>query len=262
MGKRASKRGRPTTGQRPALSLRLPLGWSRQIARIGRETGHSNSKVARALIGSALAARKIGGSDGIEIVDTETARSFVELWHYSGILPTGRNVCFGWFIESELYAVAVYGDGINQIQHRYLAKVTGLPVKRSNLFELRRLCRSEPPREGSHLSQFIAGCHRILKRDHGIRFIVSFSDPAHNGFKKRRRDVAYASGGIYAAANFKHLGKTDGERHVVDSKGRLQHRRRPYHLARRGAVSIAEARALLRLKPQRTRRKDRWFLAL
>jgi hypothetical protein len=122
MGKRASKRGRPATGERPALSLRLPLGWSRQIARIGRETGRSNSKVARALIGSALAVRKIGGSDGIEIVDTETVRSFVELWHYSGVLPTGRNVCFGWFIGSELYAIAVYGDGINQIQHRYLQR--------------------------------------------------------------------------------------------------------------------------------------------
>jgi hypothetical protein len=108
------------------------------------------------------------------------------------VLPTGRNVCFGWFIETELYAVAVYGDGINQIQHRYLARLTGLPVKRGNLFELRRLFRSEPPRESFPLSQFIAGSHRILKRDHGIRFIVSFSDPAHNGFKKRCRDVAYA----------------------------------------------------------------------
>ena len=94
MGKRASKRGRPATGQRPALSLRLPLGWSRQIARIGRETGQSNSKVARALIGSALAVRKIKGSNGIEHIEIATARSFIELWHYSGVLPNGRNVCF------------------------------------------------------------------------------------------------------------------------------------------------------------------------
>lgn len=92
-------------------------------------------------------------------------------------------------------------------------------MKLGNLFELRHLCRSEPPREGFPFSKFIAGCHRILKRDHGIRFIVSFSDPAHNGFKKRRRGVPYASGGIYAAANFKHLVKTDTERHVFDNKG-------------------------------------------
>jgi hypothetical protein len=88
------------------------------------------------LIGSALAARKIMGSDGIEIVDTETARSFVELWHYSGVLPTGRNVCFGWFIGSELYAIAMASI---KSQHRYLAKVTGLPVNRGNLFVLKPL---------------------------------------------------------------------------------------------------------------------------
>ena len=33
-----------------------------------------------------------------------------------------------------------------------------------------------------------------------------------------------ASGGIYAAVNFKHLGKTDGERHVVDGKGPISRR--------------------------------------
>lgn len=255
MGKRPSKRGRPATGQRPALSLRLPLGWARQIARIGRETGHSPSKVARALIGASLAARKITGTDnGVQIIDSETARAFIELWHYSGVLPTGRNVCFGWFIEGELYGVAVYGDGVNQIQHDYLARVTGLPVERRNLFELRRLCRLEPARDGYQLSRFIAICHRILKRDHGIRFIVSFSDPAHNGFKGKRRK-SYSSGGIYAAANFKHLGKTGTERHVKDSSGRLHHRRKVYHARRRGTDTPE-------LRVQRTRGKDRWFLAL
>ena len=33
---------------------------------------------------------------------------------------------------------------------------------------------------------------------------------------------SYASGGIYAAVNFKHLGKTEGERHVLDHKGQFR----------------------------------------
>jgi hypothetical protein len=245
------------------LSLRLPLGWSRQIARIGRETGKSNSKVARALIGAALAARsRMKGTSGIEIVDIETARSFIELWHYSGVLPTGRNVCFGWFVEGQLYAVACYGTGTNQIQHDYLARVTGLPVKRSNLFELRRLCRIEPVHQECQLSQFIAGCHRILKRDHGILFVVSFSDPAHNRFKAKRKGIPYESGGIYAASNFKHLGRTQSERHVVDGRGRMQHRRKPYHFKHQMKITMAEAREKLGLRLQRARGKDRWFIAL
>ena len=274
MGKR-NKRGRPATGQAPAIAIRLPSGWLKQIDRLGAATDQTRSKVARALIGAALAARKVksGLETKIERIDIETARAFAELWHYTGNLPQGRNVCFGWFVEGELYAVACYGDGINQIQHEYLSRVTGLPIKRKTLFELRRLCRTEPARDGFPLSKFIAGCHRLLKQEHGIRFIVSFSDPAYNRFKKRRKGVPYESGGIYAASNFKHLGKTRAEWHVIDGKGKIQHHRKPYHFMfqtngddrkkwKRGAITIAEARKRLGLKLQRTRAKDRWFLDL
>jgi hypothetical protein len=82
--------------------------------------------------------------------------------------PCVDQLCVGgWFAEGELYAVAMYVNGINQIQNDYLARVTGLSVKRSDLFEL----------------PSVSDC-------------VSFSDPANNGFKKRHRGVAYASGGI------------------------------------------------------------------
>jgi hypothetical protein len=256
-----AKIGRPSTGQRPAIAVRLPPGWLKQIARIGRETGESNSKIVRALIGSALAARKAVGSNGIERIDTETARSFVELWHYSGNVPSGKNVCFGWFVESELYAVAIYGIGVNQAQHTFLAHLTGLPVTRKNLFELRRLCRVEPARDGLQLTQFIAACHRILKREHGIRYVVSFSDPAHNGFKGKR-SKAYASGGVYAAANFKHIGRTNGETHTIGRDGRMEHRRKAYRYKQRMGGTTAQAREKLGLRTQRTRGKDRWLIDL
>jgi hypothetical protein len=205
MGKRATKRGRPATGQAPAVSLRLPNGWIRQIDRTVRTTGKSRSIVARALIGAALASRKVKSvtATAVDEIDLETARHFTELWHYSGTIPKGRNIFFGWFVEGGLYAVANYGIGINQVQHKFLAHLTGLPVTRRNLFELKRLCRVDPAREGYQLSQFIATCHRILKRKHGIRFVVSFSDPAHNRFKQgRRKGVAYTSGGILCGLEF------------------------------------------------------------
>jgi hypothetical protein len=241
-----AKRGRPATGQAPALSIRLPLGWLRQIERMG-----DKSKVARVLIGSALAARKVHGADGVVPLDSETAKAFLELYHYTGVLPTGRNICFGWFVTGELYAVAAYGHGINQVQHSYLARVTGKPVTRRNLIELRRLARAEPARDGQQLSQFIAVCHRLLRRDHGIRFVVSFSDPAHRH-----------NGGIYRASNFEHLGKTAAEPHVIDQRGRLRSRRMPYHHAKRNGITLAEARQQLGLRVRSTVRRDRWFLDL
>jgi hypothetical protein len=232
----------------PVLNVRLPIGWVRQIERIGDRT-----TVVRAMIGSALAARNVTeGSDGVVPIDTDTARAFIELWHYSGTLPTGRNICFGWFVQGQLYAVACYGHGINHGQPQYLAKVTGKDVTSGNLIELRRLCRSEPTRDGYPLSRFIAICHRLLKRDHGVRFVVTFSDPAHGH-----------DGGIYRASNFEHLGKTRNEEaHVIDGNGRLRSRRMVRHHAKRSGTTQAEARAKLGLKVQRTVRRDRWFLDL
>jgi hypothetical protein len=252
------------------------VGWLSQINRLARDTGSRRSDVVRLLVGSALSARKIKSATGgttVAEIDLATARAFVEIWHYAGNVPGSRNVYFGWFVDRELYAVAVYGIGINQIQHKYLAEVTGLPVKRANLFELKRLCRAEPPRDGFPLSKFIAACHRVLKHQHGIRFIVSFSDPTHNRFERRRKGVPYESGGIYAASNFRWLGKTNAERHAADANGRNVHRRVAYRLMFRsngsdrekwdsGAMTIADARAKMGLRPRKTFPKDRWFIDL
>ena len=246
-----AKIGRPAVGQAPVIGVRLPIGWSRQINAIARETKTTRSKVARALIGAALAARKIKGDDGVVPIDMDVARRFVALWHYAGDVPTGKNTAFGWFIEGELYAVAVYGVGVFHNQHRFLARESELPVERGNVLELRRLCRVEPPRQGVQLSQFIAACHRILKKEHGIRFVVSFSDPArgHNG-------------GIYRASNFKHYGQTRPDSHTVDDRGRLVQRTLIAQRARRLKLSMAEVREALGLREQRTGRKDRWIIAI
>lgn len=201
----------------------------------------------------------------IEEISLALARPFIKKWHYSKRVPTGKNVFVGWFIRGRLYAVACYGIGVNGLQDRYLARVTGKPVTQANLYELKRLCRVEPRDECLPLSRFLALCHRRLKRK-GIRFIVSFSDPEHNRFP-RLKDTPYASGGVYKAANFQYLGKTNPEWHLLDREGTKRHRRYAYRYMQRqrrlgNRVSPAEARAILGVTPIRTEPKDRWFLDL
>ena len=160
----------------------------------------------------------------VQEIPLETARAFIENWHYSRKVPTGKNVFFGWYIAGVLYAVADYGIGVNPFLPKYLTKATAKAVTHSNLFELKRLCRMDPSDPRYPLTKFLSMCHKILRRDHRIRFIVSFSDPEHNRFRDQK-DVPYSSGGIYKAANFEYLGKTNAEMHVIDEQGITHHRK-------------------------------------
>lgn len=129
-------------------------------------------------------------------------------------------MCFGAFVGQELYACAVYGVGVNMAAETYLAKVTGLAVKKDNLYELKRLARIGARGESRiSLTRFLAICHRILLKEHGIQYIYSFSDPEHSH-----------DGTIYRAANFIHLGQTDKETHFKTPEGKFIHRRVPYRL--------------------------------
>ena len=187
----------------------------------------------------------------IEMIGAELAHPFIERWHYSERVPTGKNIFFGWFVGLfELYAVADYGIGINPYQSKFLSKETGESVTNSGLLELKRLCRSEPKQEGYPLTAFLARCHKLLKR-RDYEYSVSFSDPSYGH-----------NGGVYKAANFDYLGKTNAEYHVVDQDGNARHRRYPYRYARRNNVTIQEAREELGLERIKTLPKDRWFLRL
>jgi hypothetical protein len=182
-------------------------------------------------------------------ISQKEAKPFIEQWHYSKRCPTGKNIFFGAYLGDTLYAVADYGNGVNPFQAAYLARVTGLPVKKGNLMELKRLCRIEPPMDLA-LTKFLRICH-ILLRKQGVEFVVSYSDPAHNH-----------TGGIYKAANFKHLGKSAAEWHVVDKNGVLRHRLYAYRYARRNGIPLVQARHELGLERVKTVQKDRWFLTL
>jgi hypothetical protein len=185
----------------------------------------------------------------VRLIRQKEAEPFIEQWHYSKRCPTGKNTFFGAYLGDTLYAVADYGIGVNPVQAAYLARVTGLPVSKSNLMELKRLCRIEPPMS-LRLTKFLRICHLLLRKQ-GVKFVVSFSDPA-NGH----------NGGIYKAANFKHLGKSAAEWHVVDKNGVLRHRLYAFRYAKRKGIPLVQARHELELKRVKTVQKDRWFLAL
>lgn len=191
----------------------------------------------------------------IERIGHKEAKEFIERWHYSKKCPTGKNMFLGWFSGGDifyrkLYAVADYGIGVNPYQAQSLSKLTGLNVRKDTLLELKRLCRIEPKNQKLQLTQFIAGCHRMLKID-GYEHIVSFSDPEHKH-----------NGGVYKAGNFKHLGTTNAETHAVEKDGTVRHRRYYFRYARRKDITVAEARKELGLKLIKTLPKDRWFIAL
>lgn len=183
-------------------------------------------------------------------ISSKEAKPFIEKWHYSKLVPAGKNIFYGWFISGELYAVADYGIGVNTYQASFLSRETKLKVENNNLLELKRLCRSEPKLEFMPLTKFISLCHKDLKKK-GYKYIVSFSDPEHNH-----------SGGIYKASNFIHLGKTRPEIHFVDKDGGFVHRRIPRHYQKRNSVSFAEAVNILGLTRRTTAPKDRWFIKL
>ena len=190
------------------------------------------------------------------------AKPFIEKWHYSSRCPTGKNIFFGWYIDGAeygletdlfgktLYAIADYGIGVNPYQSQSLTRMTGIEIDTQKLLELKRLCRVEPKVDKLPLTMFIAKCHRILDKE-GYCYVVAFSDPAYGH-----------SGGIYKAANFKYLGKTNPETHAIEADGTLRHRRLYFRYARRNNVSVAQARQELGLSLKKTMPKDRWFIQI
>ena len=195
-------------------------------------------------------------------------KPFVIKHHYSHNCPTGKNISFGAFIDGDLYAVAIYGVGANMDGGKSLAVRTGKPVTRENHVTLKRLCRQgEKGAAQIAMTRFLSICHKMLKRE-GIRFVVSYADPTENGtIKPEPRTTKWQCGGIYAAANFKHLGQVPPERHFKDREGKFVHRRVPYRLMQRrnkagGNMNMPEAQAEMGLTPWMMEPKERWFIDL
>ena len=175
--------------------------------------------------------------DGIQHTE---AKQFVERWHYSKRMPTGKNICFGLRYAGKLYAVAVYGIGVNPYQAEYLSV--------QSVVELKRMCRREP-REEYQLSRFIRLTWKMLLRQHPYDALVAFADPAQGH-----------EGTVYKAAGFAHNGMTNAEWHVIDKDGNLRHRRFVQRTAERRGIPIGQAREDLGVTRVRVPAKHRWVL--
>ncbi len=184
---------------------------------------------------------------------------FITENHYSQTVPSGKNLFYGWFVDDgpahdlfdgSLYAVANYGIGINPLQAEFLERELQLGIELHNLLELKRLVRREPKDKTYPLTHFLSRCHRQLKSD-GYKFVVSFSDPAQGH-----------DGGIYKAANFRHVGMSQADQFLLDKDGKVHHRRKANHYAKNHAITYKEAVARLGYTFIKSVPKDRWFIEL
>ena len=167
------------------------------------------------------------------------AKYFIEKWHYSKKMPTGKNINFGLYDPKwNLYAVIVFGIGVNPYQANFLGvkKVT----------EIKRMCRVEP-KERYPLSKFISISLKLLKKEMSFDAVIAFADPTHGH-----------EGIVYKASGFVHEGMTNPEYHLRDEYGNIRHRRYAFRHARRNNISIDESRKILGVERIKTLPKHRW----
>ena len=180
----------------------------------------------------------------------------VEQFHYSKNVPAGKNIYFGYFVDDLLYAVAIYGIGVNNNGPKFLARTLNLDVTVQNSLELKRLARVEPKVDAAPLTKFLSICHRLLKKQ-GYKYVVSYSDPDFN-----------PAGGIYAASNFKLIGMTSPETDILNEQGLKINRRTLLHWRNRQRVltgtmlTIDEACKQRGFTKVKTQPKKRWFLEI
>lgn len=169
----------------------------------------------------------------------KTAKAWVEQWHYSHRIPTGKNIYFGLFRDNKLYAAIVYGIGVNPYQAKFL--------KVERVLEIKRMCRAEPI-QPYPLSRFIALTSKMVAKEYPYDCLVAFADPEQGH-----------EGTVYKASGFTLHGITAPEWHLENSDGERRHRRFAFRYARRNGKSVSEARDELGLKRVQTKPKYRWI---
>jgi hypothetical protein len=154
-------------------------------------------------------------------------------------MPTGKNISYGLSLNGQLYAVIVYGTGVNPYQANFLGV--------SSCIEIKRLCRSEP-RLDYPLSRFISRTAKMVRREYPYDCIVALADPEHGHY-----------GTIYKASGFTLHGMTNAEWHLEDNAGERRHRRYAFRHARRNGNSLGESRRQLGVSRVKTAPKFRWI---
>lgn len=134
-----------------------------------------------------------------EILDDNTAKTFVEEHHYSGTYPAARER-FGLYRGGQLVGVAVFSHPPNE------AVLRRLPCERMAGIELGRfVLLSDVPGNGE--SWFLARCFERLRAS-GIEALVSHSDPLPRRDASGNLVLPGHVGCIYQATNAIYGGRT------------------------------------------------------
>jgi hypothetical protein len=135
----------------------------------------------------------------------DAARFAVEHWHYSGMMPRGKNARLGVWEDGKYIGALVFGMGVGTA-----GRACGLGP-----FEATELMRIALKAHKAPVSRIVAIGARLLKRAMpGLRLLVSYADPARGHH-----------GGIYQAAGWIYVGVTEPTYYVVDRAGRRWHER-------------------------------------
>jgi hypothetical protein len=132
----------------------------------------------------------------------KVAKAFVTEHHYSGTYPAAR-FRFGLYRAAALVGVAVFTVPPRDL---VLTKVFGGAVPVAELTELGRfVLLDDVPGNGE--TWFAARAYELLRRDHGIRGVVSFSDPTPRTTTAGEQVFRGHLGSIYQALNGRYTGR-------------------------------------------------------
>lgn len=151
----------------------------------------------------------------VDVIDSATARRFVEAQHYSGSFPADRlNVgLFG--PGGTLEGAAVFSVPMNQ---RVVPKWTGCAP--ADGVELGRfVCTSAVAYNGE--SWFLARAFKLLRQVKGVRAVVSYADPLERHSAAGELTKAAHWGTIYQASNALHVGRSDARTLLVAPNGHV-----------------------------------------
>lgn len=135
----------------------------------------------------------------------QAAKYAVEKWHYSKVIPAGKNVCIGVWENTKFIGTVIYGSGANN----NIGKPYGLPM--TKICEMVRVALYN---HVSAVSRIVAISMRMLRiQSDGLRLIISYADPAHGHV-----------GSIYQAMNWVYCGKSQPQA-AVKINGKLVHKK-------------------------------------
>lgn len=141
----------------------------------------------------------------VELCQRNEIKEFIEEWHYSkNINGLISDYCFKLLDGETLIGAMIYGRiAMAGVWKKYADN-------EKDLIELRRLCCIDDTPKNTE-SYFIGNTIRWLKKNTGVKRIISYADTTYNH-----------EGTIYKASNFKHHGMTAKGR-VIWYQGKRYH---------------------------------------